>query len=204
MSRATVRKVLMVPAILLIMITAVWAAPATTTGGGGAAQRSFYCHGTSFPSCLGTLQVLGASINYRMTGTPALAEVDVFTAPGTSRAVNWTDIHMTGTTDKGDPISATLDTDRPSSGTVLSVGNSEFPATATMRFFFKIDAAGMTLVSDSPAVFQGIIHSIPPGPGDVMTLISGPVSFHPEGQPDQKIAALREASVNFNDPTKAH
>jgi hypothetical protein len=58
----------------------------------------------------------------------------------------------------------------------------------------------MRLVSDRPAVFQGIIHSIPPAAGDVLTLIGDPVEFSLEGDPKAKLGTLKEASVAFNNP----
>jgi hypothetical protein len=190
MTSATLRKILMVPALLAAMMTAVSAAP----------QRTFFCHGSSFPRCLGVLNVAGNDVSYQMTGTPALAEVDEFTDSATTRNVLWSNIDMKGTTQAGEAIAATLDPSRQSSGTVLSVGNEEFPATATMRFFFRIETGGMRLVSDRPAVFQGIIHSIPPAAGDVLTLIGDPVEFSLEGDPKAKLGTLKEASVAFNNP----
>ena len=77
------------------------------------------------------------------------------------------------------------------------MSNKEFPATVTMRFFFKIETGGMKIVSTQPAVFQGIVHSIPPGPGDVLTMISRPVQFHHEGEPEMKVGALKVAAVSF-------
>jgi hypothetical protein len=197
MTSATVRKVLMVPAILVTLLTVVSAAPVTQQQ-----QKTFFCHGTNWPSCLGVFNVLGSDLSYQMNGSPSLAVVDVFTDPAKARTVTWTNINMKGTTEKGDAISATLDASRQSSGTVLSVGNSEFPANATMRFFFQIQTGGLTLVSERPAVFQGIIHSIPPAAGDVLTL-SGPVDFHPQGE-SQNVGALKKAAVSFNDPTQSH
>ena len=190
MKSATLRKILMVPAILAATMAAVSAAPLLT----------LFCHGPGWPSCRGILNVAGADLAYQMTGTPALAEVDEFTDSATTRNVLWSNIDMKGTTEKGDAIGATLDPSRLSSGTVLSVGNQEFPATATMRFFFRMEAGGMTLVSDKPAVFQGIITSIPPAAGDVLTLIGDPVEFHPETDPNLNVATLKKASVTFNNP----
>lgn len=192
MRSAMLRKVLMAPAILVAMMVA---AAATTPAG----ERTFFCHSTSFPRCLGVFSVAGSALSFNMAGTPALAVVDEFTEPAVTRNVTWTTIEMRGTTETGEDIIATLDPDRQSSGTVLSVGNTEFPATATMRFFFRMEVGGMTLLSEHPAVFQGIIHSIPPAAGDVLTLISGPVEFHQEGEPDLKIGALEESAVSFGD-----
>ena len=193
MRSATLRKIVMVPMVLLALMAAVSTAPA--------AQTFLFCHGTNWPSCRGILSAAGTDISFSMAGTPALAEVDEFTDPATTRNVLWKDIDMKGTTEKGDTISATLDPARQSSGTVLSVGNTEFPATATMRFFFRMEFAGMTLVSEQPAVFQGIIHSIPPAPGDVLTLIS-PAEFHREGE-TEAIGVLKESAVSFTAPTPA-
>jgi hypothetical protein len=195
MSKALLRMIVIVPAVLVILAAGVATAPAATT-------QLLWCHNTNFPSCGGILNVAGNSVSYTMTGTPSLAMVDGFTDPGTTRNVTWSNLNMNGTTGTGDPISATLDTSRQSSGTILSVGNTEFPATATMRFFFRMDAAGMSLISDRPAVFQGIIHSVPPSPGDSLTLISGPVDFHPDGA-SSPVITLKAATVNFNDPNAA-
>lgn len=191
MNKVTLRMIAIVPAVLVILVTAVSTAPAAQT---------FFCHNTNFPRCLGTFSVADSDLSFDMAGSPSLAVVDEFTEPGTTRYVTWNNLDMKGTTETGEAIAATLDSTRQSSGTVLSVGNTEFPATATMRFFFRIETGGMRLVSELPAVFQGIIHSIPPAPGDVLTLISGPVEFHPEGEPDMKIGALKESNVAFTEP----
>jgi len=192
MSKAMLRMIVIVPAVLVILAAGVATAPAAT--------QLLWCHNTNFPSCLGTLSVAGTDLSYSMSGSPSLAMVDGFTDPGTTRNVTWSNLNMNGTTANGDSITATLDTSRQSSGTILSVGNTEFPATATMRFFFRMETAGMRLVSDTPAVFQGIIHSVPPSPGDSLTLISGPVDFHPEGASGPVVATLKQATVDFNDP----
>jgi hypothetical protein len=116
-----------------------------------------------------------------MTGGDALAGVESFSAPSKSRNVTWINFEMKGLTTDGAEISASLDQSRKSSGTLLSMGNGKFPATATMRFYLRLETAGMTLVSAEPAVFQGVVRSIPPSPGDSLALISGPVRFHEEG-----------------------
>ena len=140
-----------------------------------------YCHARGIFDCLGSATVLDTPVAFRMSGGDALAEVGNFSAPSKSRNVNWTNFEMQGLTNEGGEITASLDRSRKSSGTLLSMGNGKFPATATMRFFLRLETAGMTLVSTEPAVFQGIVRSIPPAPGDSLALISGPVRFYEEG-----------------------
>jgi hypothetical protein len=187
---ATLRKVAMVPAILFALMTAVSVAPAAEDG---------LCHGIGWPDCTGVFNPFGgADISYEMKGSPTLAAIDKFRDPSKARNVTWQDLEMQGKTATGDAIAVSLDTSRKSSGTVLSVGNKEFPATATMRFFFRMEIEGIMMVSDRPAVVQGIIHSVPPSPGDVLTLIGDPVEFHQEGNPDMKIGTLKKSTVSFH------
>lgn len=140
-----------------------------------------YCHARDIFHCTGGATVMGSNITFQMSGGDALALVEKFAAPSESRDVIWSNFEMQGVTKDGAEISAGLDQSRRSSGTLLAVGNTKFPATATMRFFLRLETGGVTLVSTKPAVFQGIVHSIPPAPGDTLSLISGPVRFHEEG-----------------------
>jgi hypothetical protein len=176
-------------------MTAVSVAPAA-----GVAEDGL-CHGLGWPACVGVFTFFDSDVAYQMNGSPTLASVDKFTSPSKTRNVTWSKLEMQGKTEKGDVMIATLDSSRQSSGTVLSVGNTEFPATATMRFFFKMEIGGLKLISDRPAVVQGIIHSIPPSGGDVLTLIGEPVDFHQEGEPDLKVGTLKQSSVSFNNPS---
>ena len=157
----------------------------------------FACHGIKKPNCRGVFTLFGSDLRYAMSGSTSFAEVDVFTNSGTARKVTWKSIAMTGTIGKDIPIEATLDPLRTSTGTVLSVDNKEFPATATMRFFFRIETQGIVLISDEPAVFEGKIHSIPPGPGDVLRLVSDPVSFHLQEMPGRAVGTLGQSIISF-------
>ncbi|HYG62497.1 MAG TPA: hypothetical protein VEL74_07935, partial [Thermoanaerobaculia bacterium] len=157
-----------------------------------------YCHARGIFDCLGEAEVMGEEVTFKMNGDDALALVDHFSAPSKSRNVTWSNFQMRGLTTSGAEISATLDQTRKSSGTLLSVGNTKFPATATMRFFLRLETGGMTLVSTKPAVFQGIVNSIAPSPGDSLALISGPVEFYEEGgNPDVKMATLNKSRVVY-------
>jgi len=140
-----------------------------------------YCHAGNIFNCLGQATIEGTTVTFDMSGGDALAMVERFQAPSKSRNVTWTNFQMNGLTKDGAEIHASLDQSQKSSGTLLSVGNAKFPSTATMRFFLRLETGGVTMVSTKPAVFQGIIHSIPPAPGDSFALINGPVIFHEEG-----------------------
>jgi len=188
----------MVPAILFALLAAVSNAPAAEEPGDGEV-----CHGIGWPDCIGAFEMFGTDISYEMKGLPTLAVVEKFKDPSKTRVVTWQSLEMEGKTEAGDVMTMTLDTSRESSGTVLSVGNKEFPATATMRFFLRIEIGGLKLVSDRPAVVQGIIHSVPPADGDVLTLIGDPVEFHQEGEPDLKVGTLKESKVSFKQPAKS-
>ena len=163
----------------------------------------FACHGIKKPNCRGVFTLFGSDLRYAMSGSTSFAEVDVFTNSGTARKVTWKSIAMTGTIGKDIPIEATLDPLRTSTGTVLSVGYREFPATATMQFFFRIETQGIVLISDEPAVFEGTIHSIPPDSGDVLRLVSGPVSFHLQEMPGRTVGTLGHSVISFAKPSEA-
>jgi hypothetical protein len=158
-----------------------------------------YCHASDIFHCLGEATVLGTNLTFEMSGGDALALVDAFSAPSKSRNVTWTNFEMQGLTKDGAEITASLDQSRESSGTLLSVGNAQFPATATMRFFLRLETGGMTLVSTEPAVFQGIINSIPPSPGDSLALISGPVRFQEEGGSRATVGTLNKSRVVYHE-----
>ena len=171
-----------------------------TTPVAGAEALPAYCHASDIFHCLGGATVLDRSISFEMTGGDALAMVDGFTSPSRSRNVTWTNFEMKGVTQDGDTITASLNQAQKSSGTLLSVGNEEFPATATMRFFLRLETGGVTMVSTKPAVFQGIVHSIPPAPGDSLALISGPVSFYEEGgSSSTTIGTLNKSNVVYQE-----
>lgn len=159
-----------------------------------------WCHARGIFDCLGGATVLGSEVTFKMSGGDALAAVDAFSKPSKSRNVAWSNFEMEGLTKDGAEIRATLDQTRKSSGTLLSVGNTKFPATATMRFFLRLETGGLTLVSTKPAVFQGIVHSIPPAPGDSLALISGPIEFHEEGGDSLTIlATLNKSQVIYHE-----
>jgi len=160
----------------------------------------FACHGIKKPNCRGVFTLFGSDFRYSMSGSTSFAEVDVFADVGTPRKVTWKSIAMTGQIGKNTPIEATLDPNRQSMGTVVSLGHNEFPATATMRFFFRIETQGIVLLSDEPAVFEGTIHSIPPGTGDELKLVSGPISFHMEGTIARTIGTLKQSTISFSKP----
>ena len=160
----------------LALTVVALAIPAT-----GAELLPEYCHASNIFNCLGEATVLGTDVTFSMSGDDALAMVEKFESPSKSRNVTWTNFQMKGLTKDGAEITASLDQSQKSSGTLLSVGNAKFPATATMRFFLRLETGGVTMVSTKPAVFQGLIHSIPPAPGDSFALINGPVVFHEEG-----------------------
>ena len=63
--------------------------------------------------------------------------------------------------------------------------------------YFLITVGGLSLINDSPAIIQGTFHSSPPSLGDTLTLINGPVAFHPQGDTNT-IITLDEASVVFS------
>ena len=177
-------------------VLALVAAPAAQ------ADEVIACH-TDDGTCECTGGIGDETFTATLTGTPSEAKVQAFESPSKARAVSWSRFVMSGETDEGATISATLDPARISSGTVLSLGNKKFPATATMRFFLRLETNGLTLVSTQPAVFQGIIHSIPPGSGDKLTLISGPVKFHAEGDPSRVVmATLNTSTVAFGERNK--
>ncbi len=156
------------------------------------------CHAQGIVECETSGTVSGSAFTATLTGTQSLAQVETFESPSKSRAVTWSNFAMSGETNDGGTIFATLDPARRSSGAVLSLGNKQFPATATMRFFLRLETNGLTLVSTQPAVFQGIIHSIPPGPGDKLTMISGPLKFHEEGGPSHVVmGTLNNSTVSF-------
>jgi hypothetical protein len=68
-----------------------------------------------------------------------------------------------------------------------------------MRFFLRLETGGMTLVSTEPAVFQGVVRSIPPAPGDSLALISGPVRFHEQGGNSRAtVATLNKSKVVYH------
>lgn len=159
-----------------------------------------YCHASNIFNCLGQATVLGTTVTFNMSGGDALARVETFEKASKSRGVTWTNFQMKGLTKDGAEITASLDQSRKSSGTLLSVGNTKFPSTATMRFFLRLETGGMTMVSNQPAVFQGIIHSIPPAPGDSFALINGPVSFHEEGGNSRvTVGTLEKSKVVYHE-----
>lgn len=180
------------------------AAPATGVEAESGGFLPDYCHAKGILDCMGSASVLGTDFTFQMSGSDALAMVETFSTPSKSRNVIWTDFEMRGLTRDGAEITASLDQSRKSSGTLLSVGNAQFPATATMRFFLRLETGGLTLVSTEPAVFQGIVHSIPPAPGDSLALISGPVRFHEEGGNSlAKVATLNKSEVVYQDGRQA-
>jgi hypothetical protein len=159
-----------------------------------------YCHASNIFNCLGEATVLGETITFNLSGDDALAKVETFESPSKSRNVGWTNFQMKGLTKDGAEITASLDQSKKSSGTLLSVGNAKFPATATMRFFLRLETGGVTMVSTKPAVFQGIIHSIPPAPGDSFALINGPVLFHEEGGNSRAtVGTLNKSKVVYHE-----
>lgn len=158
-----------------------------------------YCHASDIFHCMGEATVLSTNLTFTMTGGDALALVEEFSEPSRSRNVTWTNFEMKGLTTEGAEITASLDQSRESSGTLLSVGNEQFPSTATMRFFLRLEVGGMTLVSTEPAVFQGIVRSIPPSPGDSLALISGPVSFQEEGGSPATVGTLNKSTVVYHE-----
>jgi hypothetical protein len=161
------------------------------------------CHPETL-TCETTIEVDGSAFTATLTGASSEAKVQAFESPSKARAVTWlSQFAMSGETSDGGTISATLDPTRLSTGTLLSLGNKQLPATATMRFFLRLETNGLTLVSTQPAVFQGNIHSIPPGRGDRITLISGPVKFHVEGDPSRVVmATLNNSTVVFGQRNK--
>jgi hypothetical protein len=159
-----------------------------------------YCHARDIFHCTGEASVLGTNVSFDMSGGDALAMVETFEAPSKSRNVTWTNFQMQGLTKDGAEITASLDQSRTSSGTLLSVGNTRFPSTATMRFFLRLETGGVTMVSTKPAVFQGIIHSIPPAPGDSFALINGPLSFYEEGGNSRlTVGTLNKSNVIYHE-----
>jgi hypothetical protein len=189
--------------VLCMALLTTPAITATTPAGSEEVDGGWreYCHARGIFDCLGGATVMGEDVTFKMNGDDALAIVDNFSAPSKSRNVVWSNFEMKGLTTDGGEISASLDQTRKSSGTLLSVGNAKFPATATMRFFLRLETGGMTLVSTKPAVFQGIVNSIPPGPGDSLALISGPVEFHEEGgNTAVTLATLNKSKVIYRRP----
>jgi hypothetical protein len=183
--------------VMLAMVAAAAVLALVAAQTAQAAQQEA-CH-TNDGTCECHLTVDGSDLTATLTGTQALADVEAFESPSKARAVTWSNFVMSGETSDGGTISATLDRASGSSGTVLSLKDAEFPATATMRFFLRLETNGLTLVSSEPAVFQGIIHSIPPGYGDQLRLISGPVKFHEEGGPaDLVMGTLNRSTVSFS------
>src|SRR5215217_8658936 len=91
-----------------------------------------YCHASNIFNCLGEASVLGTPVTFNMSGGDALARVENFSAASKSRNVTWTNFEMKGLTKDGAEINASLDQSRKSSGTLFSMGNGKFPATATM------------------------------------------------------------------------
>ena len=182
---STVLVVLVLVLVTLPMVPAAEGAPV------------FACHGIKKPNCRGVFSLFGADLRYNMTGSPAEAEVEAFTKPKTPRSVTWKSLSMKGTIGTTGEITATLDQRHPSTGTILSLGRAEFPATATMRFFLKLNAGGVDLISDTPAVFRGTIHAIPPAPGDALTFAGEPVKYHPAAAPGITFATLKKATVSF-------
>lgn len=167
-----------------------------TVGISSSQAAVFACHGIRKPNCRGVFAVFGSDRAYAMSGSTAFAEVDVLANVKKLRRVTWRNIAMDGTIGRKTPIQATLDPHRTSTGTVLSIGRREFPAIATMRFYFRIKTQGTVLVSDEPAVFQGRIHSIPPAGGDVLTLV-GAVSFRRQNVPRLRMGTLKQSTVSF-------
>ena len=183
-----------------VMLTMLGAAAVLALVAAPAAQAAEEACHTDDGTCECVGSVGGSDFTATLTGTQSLAQVEAFESPSKARSVIWSNFVMSGETDDGGTISATLDPARRSSGTVLSLENRQFPATATMRFFLRLETNGLTLVSTKPAVFQGIIHSIPPGPGDKLTLISGPVKFHEEGGPSHvAMGTLNKSTVSFGE-----
>ena len=181
-----------------VMLTMLGAAAVLALVAAPAAQAAgVACH-TNDGTCACEGSVNGSDFSATLSGTPSLAEVQPFESASKARAVTWSKFEMSGQTAEGETIFATLDPTRRSSGTVMSLKNTQFPATATMRFFLRLETNGLTLVSTQPAVFQGNIHSIPPGPGDKLTLISGPLEFHEEGGPSHVVmGTLNKSTVSF-------
>ena len=160
-----------------------------------------YCHASNIFNCLGQATVLGTPVTFNMSGGDALAMVETFESASKSRSVTWSNFQMNGVTKDGAEMTASLDQSRKSSGTLFSIGNGKFPATATMRFFLRLETGGMTMVSTEPAVFQGVVRSIPPAPGDSLALISGPVRFHEEGgNSSATVATLNKSRVVYHKP----
>ncbi|NOT00970.1 MAG: hypothetical protein HOP29_10115 [Phycisphaerales bacterium] len=110
---------------------------------------------------------------------------------------------MNGTIGIDEIVAASLNPSETSTGTILSLEDTEFPAAATISFFLKIETAGMTLVSVSPAVFQGTIHAVPPAIGDYLLLTGGPVAFHDITAPGVTVATLTQSTIRFTGPVPA-
>jgi Immunoglobulin I-set domain len=182
----------------LVMISAIAALMGFRPASYGDPPAWLLCH-SDRTSCVGTLTNLlgGGTLSYTMSGTSSFALVDAFTNAETARNVIWTNILMQGTIGTNSTFTATLDPSRTSTGTVVSVGSVEFPAAATMSFFFRLNSDGIFYISDNPAVLQGTVTALPPAPGDTLSLVSGPVVFHAEGVPSQTNFALTFSTVAF-------
>ena len=141
----------------------------------------------------------GVSITSRVQATVGgAATTIIFTGSGAhSRnglAVNFTVKQLTAATSPLGPISASLDSARPSNGTLSS---STYPAVHRQDFFLRIKTSTLgTLISDVPLTLSATIRSSPP----TATYTSGAVNvaFYREGDPNkQPVLTVRDVSSDI-------
>lgn len=116
----------------------------------------------------------GGAVNITFTGSGAHGRNGL--------SVNFTVKQLTAATSVLGPLSASLDPNRPSLGTLSS---STFPAVHRQSFYLKIKTATMgTLISDLPLTLSATIRSSPPTA--TYTSATGNVAFYREGDPNKQ------------------
>jgi hypothetical protein len=129
----------------------------------------------------------GVSITSRVQANVGGAVTNItFTGSGAHTRnglnVNFTVKQLSAASSPLGPISASLDSARPSTGTLSS---STFPAVHRQNFFLKIKTSTVgTLISDVPLTLSATIRSSPPTA--TYTSTSGNVAFYREGDPNKQ------------------